>query len=63
MSLIPTPGQRGHWRADPSRVPHGHQTPADGQGQPGGWWAAAGSAHVQVTGRQAGENGVSWRRG
>lgn len=54
VPLVPTPGQRGHRRADPSCVPHGHQTPAHGQGQPRGRWAASGPAHVQVTGGWAG---------
>lgn len=64
---FPHPGQRGHWRADPGCVPHGHQTPADGQGRPGGQGAAACPALVQVTGGWvnaglAGHWGTDWHR-
>lgn len=59
--LVPA-GQRGHGRADPRCGPHGHQAPADGQGQPGGQRAAACPAHVQVRAAGTGSLGTGTDR-
>ena len=60
VPLVPSPGQRGHWGADAGCVPHRHQAPACGQGQPRGEWAAAGTAHLQVSSRRGEGSHRAW---